>query len=59
MPEENILWKLSLKRLKEKVRVLDDKVEDALGKMIRDPRYDSYSDISAASGGLSDLIATI
>ena len=54
-----ILWKLNLKRLKEKVDDLRDKVEGALIRMIRDPRYDSYSDISDASGDLSNLIVTI
>ena len=52
-------WELRLKRLQDEVDNLLRIVEDAYWRMIRDPRYDSYADVSAASGDLSNLIATI
>ena len=52
-------WELSLRHLKDKVGVTEDKVEGAYRKMIVNPSYDSYADLSTAAGNLNSLMATI
>ena len=50
---------LILVRLQERTHDLRTKIEDADGRMERDPSYDAYPNISAVAGGLNSMMATI
>jgi len=52
-------WEFNLRRLKDKIDDSSMKVQIAYVKMRRDPNYDSYPDIYAASGALGNLVTTI
>jgi len=52
-------WELRLERLKDKTNNLEHKIGDAYLRMMEDPHYDAYADLSAAVGDLNSLMATI
>ena len=52
-------WVLSLDRLTDRVGAIAKRVEDAYRKMVENPKYDSYADLSTAMWALDNLMDTI